>query len=60
MGLKENIKIVTNTEIHNQAQKDMAKKFGKFVMMFLFWLPKYDKWYDNRIKQLRLNNNQEN
>jgi len=51
--LQKRIKAVTNTQINNQAQKDMREKFGLFVTYFLFWLPKYDKWYDKRVKEIR-------
>lgn len=43
-------------KICNQVQDEMAKKFGWFTMMFLFWIPKYDKWYQDRIKELELEN----
>lgn len=51
--MKNEIKKLTNVAICNKAQEDMAKKFGWFVMMFLFWLPKYDDWYQNRKKEIR-------
>jgi len=53
MEIKRNIQIVTNTEITNQAQRDMIKKFGIFVTYFLFMFPKYDKWYQDRIKLIK-------
>ena len=51
--LKQNIEQVTHIQICNQAQDDMIDKFGIFATYCLFWIPKYDKWYENRIKELK-------
>jgi hypothetical protein len=51
--LKKDIEQVTMVQIYNEAQRDMRKEFGIFITYFLFYLPKYDKWYQNRINQIK-------
>ena len=43
--------MVSDIEIYNKVQEEMSKKFGWFIMMFLFWLPKYNNWYKTRIEE---------
>ena len=46
--------LLTPVEVLNKAQDDMINKFGIFVTYFLFMLPKYDRWYKNRIRQIKV------
>jgi len=51
--LKSNIKMVSEVQIYNESQSDMIKEFGIFVTYCLFWLPKYDRWYWKRVREIK-------